>query len=200
MSSVGEAFIQGIGRPDLPEVSGIDFSKRIAQKVWEEVQEEIGSGWFMNRFLYLFGEKLEYLSPCIDAWSFLLDSELNRIVIGKNAYGFLLIMEDPKTKGINAPIGLFDPWNISYRKYDGLGFINLIGNWLPQGRVPGFLYNILYESWQEKNKNYLDFFEIIAIKQPLSLGGKIEEQNFQIENIVEYYQTTGSIYNKVLNS
>jgi hypothetical protein len=197
MSSVGEAFIQGIGRPNPIEPTTLRFSKSLAQRIWEQLQEEIGSGWYMNKFLYLFGDELNSLSPCLEAWDFLFESQIDRKIIGKNAYGFLLVIEALDTQGINAPVGLIDPWNVRYWNHDGLGFINLIGNWLPEGRIPGFLQNILYESWQGQTQNYLDFSEMIAIKQPLSLGGEIEADNFQVKNLVEYYQTTAPIYRKL---
>ncbi len=65
--------------------------------------------------------------------------------------------------------------------------------------MPVFLNRSLYNAWVKATGDFLDLDEILGIKVPLPLGGEFIPENFQIENIIEYYQTTGAIYADTLN-
>ncbi|MCB0546995.1 MAG: hypothetical protein KDD19_05360 [Phaeodactylibacter sp.] len=153
----------------------------------------------MDGFLYLFGAKVSIFNSILKQWEFLIGSEVNRSVIGKNAYGALLVIEGPDEKGVVARVGLLDPLAIKYWTDDNLLLMNLIGNWLPQEKLPNFLSNSIFEEWRSVHDQVLELDEILAIKTPLSLGGKMELSNFQVENIFDYYATTAPIYEKALN-
>src|ERR1043165_5863336 len=111
MSEVGDAFIASIGKPDMPTPSGLNFKDPTDKRLWEQIHREIGSGWFMNRFLYLFGESLDELLPCLDAWPFLIKPGRERMILGRNAYGALLVAEEPTNKGYTCPVYMLDPLN-----------------------------------------------------------------------------------------
>ena len=132
MSELGDAFIAVIGKPDVTTPPGIRFTDPVDVAVWDQIYAEIGSGWYMNRFLYLFGEGLDTLQPCLEAWSFLLPSGRHWTVVGKNAYGSLLLAEDLMTQGSVSPIHVLDTLNVRCWTNPNLDFIGLLGYWLPE--------------------------------------------------------------------
>ncbi|HET6232746.1 MAG TPA: hypothetical protein VFE05_21910 [Longimicrobiaceae bacterium] len=198
MSYLGEAFIRGVGRPGPPAPNGMDLHNPFGQQMWERIHAEIGSGWFLDGFLYLFGEGLDALDPCLEAWSFLLDPGHERMIVGRNAYGALLVVEDAAEQGWVAPVGLLNPLEVHYFRDPELNFSSLIGTWLPERRLPGFHDSSLYDAWNEVTKQRLDLGEGLVIKEPLSLGGTMEAGNFDIEELVPYYRSTGPIYRSAL--
>lgn len=193
-----DAFVSRFGKPDPPAPGGVRFSGIGAQMMWEEIEAGIGAGWFMNRFLYLFGTGLDALNPCLEAWSFLLDGQKERVIVGRNAYGALLVMEEPSEKGMMSPVRVLDPLQVRYWGDPNLAIGSLIGTWLPENLIPGFLDTALYDAAVKAAGIEMPLDEGLMIKQPLSLGGTIAADNFQVEDVVEYYKTTGPIYAKAL--
>src|SRR4051794_29059524 len=112
MSGVGDAFLARLGRPDPAAPNGLHFADAYDQQWWAQIHAEIGSGWYQNRFLYLFGEGLDTLEPCLTAWSFLVPAGVERMIVGRNAYGALLVAENPSRDGYTSLIGLLDPLNV----------------------------------------------------------------------------------------
>jgi len=194
MSELGEVFISTFGKPDPAVPCGISFKGHNLAFFWDELQQEIGSGWFLDRFVYLFGEGLDDFQVCLDAWRFLLPDNKERMVVGKNAYGAMLVAEEPSKHALSSPIGILDPLTVSYQTDPNLIFSNLIGFYLPEKKLSQFLNTSLYDAWRKTLNDELELHEILAIKVPLTLGGKMEASNFQPENIVDYYQTTADIY------
>ena len=43
------------------------FKGTTMQRLWDELYEEIGAGWILGRFLFLFGEDVERYQHCLDA-------------------------------------------------------------------------------------------------------------------------------------
>jgi hypothetical protein len=198
MTTVGAAFVASVGRPEAPTANGVVFNNKAARRIWERLLREIGAGWFSNRFLYLFGPGLDAWLPCLDAWSFLVQPpDRERVVLGRNAYGALLIAEEPTRRGLRCPVYLLDPLNVRYWTHPQLGLVNLIGNWLPQGRLPDFCDRGLYDAWTQASGEPLTLDEILAIRVPKTLGGRMTPDNFAVENILSYYRSTGRIYAKV---
>ena len=72
MSEAGERFTRALGRPDPPSERGPLCNDPRAAAALAALRAEVGGGWFRDRFLYLFGEELDTLKPCLDAWSFLV--------------------------------------------------------------------------------------------------------------------------------
>ncbi|MCI5058432.1 MAG: hypothetical protein MRY83_20135 [Flavobacteriales bacterium] len=194
MTKVGETFASKFGSAS-PSVK-IDFKfGNTSDITWNVVSKEIGAGWFLNQYFYLFGPGLADLNKCIDHWNFLFEDEKERKVFGRNAYGALLIVEEPSTKGNIGSVGVLNPIDVSYFKDPNLVFMNFLGYWFPKMIIPNLYLPMVYEAWHKTTGDYLDINEILAIKTPISLGGSIDDaNNFQIENIYNYYETTGKIY------
>ena len=155
MTDVGKAFLESLGYPDPPLPNGIGFDTRAAKRLWGRLHGEIGSGWFSNRFLFLFGQGVEAVAPCLEAWSFIVPPGRERLILGRNAYGALLVAEEPTSLGLRCPIYLLDPLHVRYWPDPRLTFVNLIGNWLPQGRLPDFCDRRLYLAWIEAAGEFL---------------------------------------------
>jgi hypothetical protein len=91
---------------------------------------------------------------------------------------------------------VLDPLAVRYRRYADLDFVGLIGYWLPENELPQFLDQTVYDDWRRQTGSVLGPGQILAPKTPLGLGGTMEVDNFQVEDIVSYYQTTAPIYQK----
>jgi hypothetical protein len=195
MSFLSDTFSKVFGKPTPAVPPGLTFAGPNLE--WESVKSEVGCGWFLNRFLYLFGEGLDELLPCLDAWSFVVPpADGERQVIGRNAYGALLVLEngsDPKKQKVY----LLDPVQVQYWTHPQIVLLNLCGNYLPRGRIPGFIDHAAYDKWIKANGDVaLERRDILGVKKPIPLGGKLEPANLQLEDVVTYYQTTAPIYAK----
>jgi hypothetical protein len=188
MSAVGEAFIAAFGKPDPSAPSGITFFQ------WKSLYTEIGAGWFKDRFLYLFGEGLSPLRECLDLWSFLVPPCDDRIIVGRNAYGAMLVLDHGNTHD-KEQLYVLDPFTVTYETRPNLLFRNLIGRWLPQGLLQGFLDDRAYKQWLAENHvDGVDLDEVLGIKVPNALGGELVTSNLQLDGIIDYYRTTAPIY------
>jgi len=194
MSALSEAFTNAFGQPDPPTPDGLRFARPGRQAMWESIHKEIGSGWFKDGFLYLFGEGLETLQPCLDAWSFLIPHSEDRMIIGRNAYGAIIVLDNSHTD--NERVSILDPFTVTFASDRNVVFINLLGRWLPR-ELPGFIDDSAYKDWIEENHaGRLDLDDVLGIKVPKGLGGELVSSNLQIDGIVDYYQTTAPIYAK----
>lgn len=196
MSAVGDAFVAALGRPDPAAPPGLSFPNPVDQGNWEYLYPEIGAGYYLNRFLYLFGDQLRSLQPCLEAWSFLLPTDGARVILGRNAYGALLVLENANLSGPKSRVHVLDPVGVVYRRNAQAALGNLFGYWLPNKALPNFFNADVYDEWIARSGRYLAEDEILGIKRPPGLGGSLELDNFQPEPIVRYYQTTGPIYAK----
>lgn len=182
-----------LGKPN-PSVP-VGVKVRAFNPGWETVQKEIGAGWFLDHFVYLFGEGLEDFLPCLDAWSFLVPPGVERKIIGKNNYGALLVVENADAGFEKTTVHLVDPLQVRYWSDPNISLLNLCGNFLPQRRVPGFLDSEAHDDWIAANGDVeLELDDILGLKVPLSLGGELSADNLQLDGIVDYYRTTGPIY------
>ena len=150
----------------------------------------------MNGFLHLFGEDNRELDTVLDHWNFLFPYTLERWVIGRNAYGCLLVLESPSQRGTMARVGYLNTLEVSYFTDEHLDLLGLVGNWLPNNRLPGFLDDNVYR----RTTSAILPNEMLGIIEPLSLGGTFSIDNFQIEKIEGYFADTGSVYSKHLPS
>ena len=83
------------GKGDQGPEQRIRFAGMVNDMVNTELFTEFGCGRFQDGFLHLFSQDLDVLDPLLETWSFLLpQAEGRRKVIGRNAYGALLILED----------------------------------------------------------------------------------------------------------
>ena len=197
MSEGGKAFIKAFGKPDPKVSNGLVFKDEAARLLWNLDYEEIGAGWFMNRFLYLFGAGLERLRPCLDAWSFLVPKHRDRMIVGHNAHGAILVLDDANSG--DSSIHVLDPFLVEYWGDANMHLGNMFGYFLPRKEMRGFEDDSVYKAWTKRERRYLLPDMILAPKTPLGLGGEMKLDNFQEENIFEYYKTTAPIYKKALS-
>jgi hypothetical protein len=186
---VRNPFTERFGKPSPRVPTDIRFRGRSTQRFWEATLRSTGSGWFSNGFLYLFGGGLQRLTACCDAWSFLVPPGRERLILGRNAYGTLLVLEDPERK---QQVFLLDPIRVAYWTDAALVLPLVIGRWLPKGLLPHFLDDALYRAWTRDSE--LPEGTIIAPIRPAGLGGEMVPENFQEEEIVDYYESTAPIY------
>src|SRR5688572_28367204 len=111
MSEVAKGFKKAFGKPD-PVAPPMRFEDDDEQWFWMRLHKEIGSGWFKTGFLYLFGEELKSLEPCLKAWSFLLPPCKDRMIIGKNAYGALLILDNSGKE--KESVSVLNPFTVAF--------------------------------------------------------------------------------------
>jgi hypothetical protein len=193
MSNYGP-FVNLLGAPDPSAPSGLRFGRKTPRDMWDLMRAEIGAGWYRDGFLYLFGEGLDALDACLDAWSFVVPASPKRMVLGRNAHGAILVLEnegEPQTERVC----LLDPFTVSYTPVPNTRFLNLVARALPKGELPSFVDDRAYRAWREQNGvKRLELEQILGFKTPKSLGGTLTPDNLQLEDIVEYYQTTAPIY------
>lgn len=198
MSLVGEKFLKKVGEANPKSNLGFKFSMEWDQIVLDDLYEEIGAGIYHNDFFYFLGTDVLPLNDLLKFWSFLFNDDIDKKVIGYNAHGSLIIIENESEEGTVAPIGYLDLINCQYYKNENLDFMGLIGNWIPNDRLPNLLNSSIFELFKNGG-GILQKDEILAIKVPISLGGAIEKENFQIENIFEYHSSISKIYQKTLS-
>lgn len=199
MSVVGQNFIAAFGTPNPAAPNGI-FLRRAFQSGWLATHAEIGSGWFLDGFLYLFGEGVSDLQPCLDAWAFLVPPCSDRRILGRNAYGAILVLDNGDSPDEQL-VRVLDPFTVTYDGAPNWQFMNLIGRALPKGEMPTFLDHRAYDDWRKANDvDRLDLDDVLGIKVPKALGGELVADNLQLDGIVDYYQTTGPIYEKAFAS
>ncbi|MGZ3418286.1 MAG: hypothetical protein ACXWUG_13405 [Polyangiales bacterium] len=194
MSTMSERFHGAVGTADPATESAIVFTGPGAKVTWETLGPELGAGWFKERFLYLFGPGLEPLDDCLKAWSFLVPESRDRVILGRNAYGAIVFVD-----GMNAAksrVYVVDPIEVQLIGERGMDFIRFFARYIPDDLLGPFLDDSVYRHFVEKKKLHLDPSLCLGIERPVSLGGKMELDNFRVENIVDYYEATGRIYAK----
>jgi hypothetical protein len=194
VSAVGAAFVAAFGRPDPPTPAGFDFYQ------FRSLYAEVGAGWFRDGFLYLFGPGLQELTACLRAWPFLVPPCPDRLVLGRNAYGALLVLShahDPELEQVE----LLDPVTVTFAAVPHTVFRNLIGRALPDGELPGFLDDRAYRRWLAAHGvDRLDLDEVLGIGVPVPLGGELAPANLQLDDLAGYYRSTGPIYAPVFTA
>ncbi|UOQ73117.1 hypothetical protein [Hymenobacter cellulosilyticus] len=189
MSSDSEIsiFTSHFGRPEPAVPPGDFFADKFDKSLWRMMYDEVGAGWYQDRFLYLFGAELPQLNPILDAWAFILEPEVERVVIGRNAYGALLVAERTTEEGTDAPIGLLDPWQGTYTKQEGLDFASLLSEGLPENRLPTFLDQTVYRAFLQSGGQLAES-EVLGIQTAFNQGGTLELSNFQPEEVGAFHQ------------
>jgi hypothetical protein len=193
-----QKFSKVFGAPNPPAKSEPLCKNEVTADTLRKFRAQVGGGWFANRFLYLFGEELETLKPCLDAWSFVArGGAAGHTIIGRNAYGALLVMKDDNPA---QHVFVLDPFRISYWANYGLTLTEAVGNSLcAPGLLTEFLDDRAYQAWTKENNVVLEMEDALGFKVPQNLGGLIANDNLQLDGIVKYYQETGLIYADALN-
>lgn len=192
---VNDPFVTAFGPPDTPSAP-LQFAEPFLQEIWQWRQQRTGAGWFLGRFFFLLGDGLDRFTPCLDAWSFLLPPASERRIIGYNAYGALLVMEDEVESGIVAPVRLIEPTTVIYWADPECVYTTLLSRWLPDRQMPSFFDTSVYVQWLKESGRFLGDDEILGIHAPLPLGGEMKLDNFSPMNIIDYYRATGPVYAK----
>jgi hypothetical protein len=175
------------------------FSGLVDNMVYDDVTNDIGYGQYQDGFLLLFSDQLDDLQSCLDTWNFLIPADgVSRKVVGRNAYGSLLVIENREANGTASQMGIVDTVTVSYWNNEHCLFANFLGHWLPQKKVlHTFTDNSVYAQWRKNTGASLEPGQILAPKVPLGLGGKMELSNFQPENFKTYFESTAAIYRNV---
>jgi hypothetical protein len=189
-------FREALGPPVIA-ATPMKFRSEYLNYIMSRQISKIGAGWFLGRMFYLLGEHLERLEPCVRAWSFLLPPSLTEwAIIGFNVYGQILLLDQQGEKGTLSPAGMLDPLTVSYVSSPELDVISLLGHWLPQRKLSGFLDTSVYEQFLSTSRRLLEDDEILGIEQALPLGGEMALENFEAIDIVDYYEVTAPVYAK----
>jgi hypothetical protein len=193
MSVMSDGFFAALGQPDEETAPHFPVTDEVAQLQWESVIAELKGGRFLDRFLWMLTPGLERLDACLRAWPFLVRPSQDRVIIGRNAYGAIAFVD-----GINAgrsSVSIVDPLTLRCGPVNDL--VGYFARSLRDG--PGrFLDHGVYDAWLRKSKLYLEDNLALAIKMPLPLDGKMEVDNFQVEDIFDYYRTTAPAYEKAV--
>jgi hypothetical protein len=192
-STLQKTFVTAFGKPK-PRAKPMRFPHETMQTLWEFIHREIGAGYFRDGFLYLFGEYVDELAPCLEAWSFLLPPMKQPVVLGHNAYGALLVM--PDTTKDNPRIGILDPNRVSWNHHADLDLGGLLGAWLPAGMLRTFTDDAHYRALRARGLDRLPEGVILAPKTAIALGGDDDVDNLWPQEIVTYYEVTGPVYRK----
>jgi hypothetical protein len=170
------------------------FTSRGQQMIWDSLN--IQAGWYKGSFLYLFGDELTQFQPCLDAWSFIVPSgHGDRMIIGRNGYGALLVLEDGNKPG-SEHVYVLDPFLVTYTTSEDLTLSSLVGRWLPTAELISFTDDSVYRAWVKENEVEPELEDVLGFKVPRSLGGAFDVSNVQLDGLLDYYRTTGGVYAK----
>jgi len=196
MSFIGERFLRAVGAPSPRAPPGLRFENEAEQLSWELLHKEIGAGSYLDGFLYLFGEGLDALLACLRPWSFLVPPLPKPMIVGYNAYGTLLVLKDSAQPLVR--MGVLDPARVVWWDPGDLDFTGLIGTWIPDRLIPRFLDRGGYDAWLASGGRKLARGEMLSMKTPAALGGAFVPDNFEIADIVRYYQASGPVLAKTV--
>ncbi|MCC2545567.1 hypothetical protein LJY25_03855 [Hymenobacter sp. BT175] len=179
-------FVLQLGHPAPATPPADFFADKFDKSLWRMMYDEVGSGWYRNRFLYLFGAGLPPVQLFLEAWAAKLAPGVERILIGYNAHGLLLLAENPTEEGTDAPILLLDPARGTVWREEGLDFTSLISDWLPENRIPHFLDQAGYDAYVTQH-GFLAPGQVLALPGALH-PGEAPDAAYQPEELLSYHQ------------
>src|SRR5262249_55322296 len=103
--------VKAFGPADPRLKMGVRFQGGM-QGIWEDATEHLSAGYYLHGFLRLFDEGLAELSKALDAWSFLVPPSKDRLILGCNAYGSMLVLE--RANSGRGRVHILDPFRLSY--------------------------------------------------------------------------------------
>lgn len=197
MSVLSDGFYRALGEP---ENGGgpIAFvtDDVVASIQWESALRELRGGRYLDRFAWILTPHLEALHRCLRAWAFLVPESSDRVILGRNAYGAIAFADDVSAG--RSRVSIVDPLTLRLLTSPSWDIIGFFGQALPEQQTGHFLDTSVYSKWLRTSRLYLEDDLALAIKLPLPLDGKLEPDNFQVENIFEYYETTAPSYSKAV--
>jgi hypothetical protein len=194
MTALGDTVTKALGRPQPLEPNGVQFPTPFTQRLWEATYQEIGAGWYLDGFVYLFGPKAAALQRCLDAWPFVVPPKPGRVILGRNAYGMILVADDPA--GHENTVYVLDPFTVRYYTLQWLQFSTLLGRFLPERLIPHFLDDSVYRAWQRSTGRTLEGDLVLGPKIPEGLGGELTLANVMLDDIFAYYESMAPIHAK----
>jgi len=177
---IGQSFIDKLGKPDPADELGSAFKAVPSAGIFRDV----GSGFFLGQFLYLFGKGLEGLSGCLDGWQ--LPSEKERLILGRNAYGALLVGD-----GLFEGPGLIhtlDPVTGEHWSEKGATLESLFDSYLPKQMLPGFHDEDRYGHWMWHGRQEYNLDEFVIIEVPLQMLGTKMPFDYKKGNMLDYHR------------
>lgn len=187
MPSAGELFHAAFGSPDPATEEGLSPEL----PVWRLNREVVGAGYFLDRYLYMFGPGLERLHEALDAWSFVVPPRTpERTILGYNMHGCIVVLESLK----HVEIRILNPLTVQWWSDGNCNLISLLGRWMPQKLLPRFFDMNVYDEWRTRSGRHLKPDHILGMGVPLALDGKMTPKNFAEQDIVEYYQKAAPGY------
>jgi hypothetical protein len=188
-----DPFHEAFGPPSIRD-EPMHFMSPFLEHLMSERLETIGSGWFLGRFFYLFGKGAEQFTSCLDAWAFLVPPGRNWTLIGYNAYGVLLVLDESEDRTVETPVGLLDPLTVTFLEPPGLALWGLLGVWMPQRQPSQFFDTGVYEDFLKSSGRLLEDDEILGIRRAVPLGGELNLENFTPIRMIDYYRATAPVY------
>jgi hypothetical protein len=177
----------GPADPALP--MGIRFHG-VLQRVWERETKQLSAGYYLDGFLRLMDAEIAPLSKALDAWSFLVPPAKDRMILGYNAYGSILVLE--RANSGRGRVHILDPLRLAYSSNPGLDVRGTLEYFLPKRLLADFTDDAVYRSFMGGDR--LPHGYVLAPKRPEPLGGRLEKENLQVEEILAYYETTAPLY------
>lgn len=199
MADLGVYFTPALGKASPTSRDGIGSKlPLIPGKDWKYVTRNspgIRPGYYRDRFYNLFSSSVGGYQRCVEAWSFMLPDKKDRVVIGANAYGALLLVELNANEA--GQVGVLDTIRPAFETQVGWSFFpTLFSQLLPQKLLGTFCDESVYSAWRKQEKKELGPNEILGIRIPRGLGGKLVLSNFEREDIFSHYESRADIYKR----
>jgi hypothetical protein len=191
MSGMSDLFRKAVGEPDPPAPLSLPF-EGAAKLQWDATLKDMPAGWFQDRFLYFLGPGLEPLEACLDAWSWLIPkTDPDRVVLGRNAYGAIAFATGMRSG--HSQVRILDPLTLAVLGDGDMDVVGFFARHVPKKLVPSFLDASAY---QALSAPALGLDQCLAISLPLSLGGTMDPDNFELEDLIHFHETSARIYRR----
>jgi TPR repeat protein len=178
--------MEGIGTVDEKHAVEVPVA-RSARRSADEL-----AGRYRDGFVSLLGADVTSLQGCLEAWSWLLPGDAPRTVIGRNAYGALLVVEGTELQAYGARFTVIDPtmgWCWTHPRAE----VPRLGHYLRESWLPFFVDDTVYAAWRAAGAPTLAADEALAIVTPRPCGGAMRLENFRVENVVRMHRRVASL-------
>jgi hypothetical protein len=182
-------YAQVLRSPDPALPPGLNLLTGVQKAYWKLEHRVGGAGWYWDRFLFLFGKGVGELDRCLRAWAPLAGEDNERILVGRNAYGAILVLDQARLNS-TSKIRILDPFQLSYAGRDRTSFGDLFSTVIPDNTFPSFFSDRLYGIWRKREARLLGDNEILAPRVPEDAGGKWEIDNLAPEDLFAFYERT----------
>jgi hypothetical protein len=180
-------FAERFGAPDPAVPSGLTYTSSMLKRKWESrLFPKIGAGWYWDRFLFLFGEGLDALQPCLDAWAAHLPPADEYQIAGRNAYGTVWVEVNPNGSTDERRVAFLDLHQGKVWQYAQSDLGHCVANVFPQLKVPEFLDRRGFDDWVAAGNDAPRLDQCLA---PKDVGAGMKLANLQLEDIVAAFQS-----------